>query len=225
LPPPGGPSGQPYPPLAPRNNYPSSSQCDSTLSSLNTTTSASSSQHFPHDPALYPPLLHAGPSSRQSLTNRSNNLPLLDEEEDLPPPHELLRRVWGPAAEARAEARAANRGQEPTSNAKGKGKRRDTSSVPAVKTAGSKRKAADISDEREVKKKRGGRAAGVANYSPEDVEALLDIVEEYLPIGGRAWNTVADEFGDWAVSEGRPVRSMKSLEAKYKQVRNSCISI
>jgi hypothetical protein len=67
-------------------------------------------------------------------------------------------------------------------------------------------------------KKRCGRAAGVVNYSSDDLDALLDILEETLPIGAKAWNAARDHFCAWAVENGRPVRTTKSLEAKYKQV-------
>jgi hypothetical protein len=59
---------------------------------------------------------------------------------------------------------------------------------------------------------------GIANYSPEDLDALLDILEESLPLGGNAWNSASDEFNAWAQENGRPSRTAKSLELKFKQV-------
>jgi hypothetical protein len=58
-----------------------------------------------------------------------------DEDDDLPPPHELIQRAGRPAAKA-------GRAQ--------KGKQRDTSSVPLSVKAAGKRKAVDVSEEREV---------------------------------------------------------------------------
>lgn len=69
------------------------------------------------------------------------------------------------------------------------------------------------------KKKQRGRTAGAHNYSPEDLDALFDILEECLPLGGHAWNSAGDEFNTWAQENGRPSRTAKSLELKFKQVR------
>lgn len=82
-----------------------------------------------------------------------------------------------------------------------------------------KRKGQDLVDEPDAKRiKRRGRVAGTANYSDEDLDALLDLLEEYLPVGGLSWNAVTTSFNEWAVTSGRPERSPKSLEAKFKQV-------
>lgn len=70
-----------------------------------------------------------------------------------------------------------------------------------------------------VGKKQRGRAAGAHNYSSEDVDALLDILEESLPLGGHAWNSAGDDFNIWAQENGRPSRTAKSLELKFKQVK------
>ena len=75
-----------------------------------------------------------------------------------------------------------------------------------------------VADLTQMPKKRG-RSAGAANYSIEDIEALLGFLEDDLPLGGKGWNEVADLFAKWAEENGRPVRSVKSLETKFKQVR------
>ena len=67
-------------------------------------------------------------------------------------------------------------------------------------------------------KKQRGRVVGAANYLPEDVDALLNILEEQLPLGGKGWLVAADSFFKWAEENGRPFRSAKSLELKFKQV-------
>jgi hypothetical protein len=67
-------------------------------------------------------------------------------------------------------------------------------------------------------KKQRGCCAGAANYSTEDIEALLDILEEQLPLGGKAWIAASDDFSKWAEENGWPVRTAKSLELKFKQV-------
>ena len=53
-------------------------------------------------------------------------------------------------------------------------------------------------------KKPCSRASGAQNYSSEDVEALLDILEECLPLGGNAWNSAGDELNTWAQENSRP---------------------
>jgi hypothetical protein len=70
-------------------------------------------------------------------------------------------------------------------------------------------------------KRQKGRAVGAPNYSVEDIEALLDILEVRLPMGAKGWNSVADEFCEWASENGRSARTAKSLELKYKQVCSS----
>ena len=65
-----------------------------------------------------------------------------------------------------------------------------------------------------------GRATGAANYSTEDLEALLNILETELLLGGHAWNSAADDFNNWAADNGQPSRTVKSLELKFKQVRH-----
>ncbi|KIY47574.1 hypothetical protein FISHEDRAFT_27910, partial [Fistulina hepatica ATCC 64428] len=64
--------------------------------------------------------------------------------------------------------------------------------------------------------RRRGRSAGAPNYSADDKEALLDCVEQLLPVGAKGWEQLAVEFNVWAVENGRPERLTKSLEAKFK---------
>lgn len=98
-----------------------------------------------------------------------------------------------------------------------------------MKVAGARRPLSDIKGKRKAaspeplghadRKKQRGRASGAQNYSSEDLDALLDILEECLPLGGHAWNSAGDEFNTWAQENGRPSRTPKSLELKFKQVR------
>jgi hypothetical protein len=85
-----------------------------------------------------------------------------------------------------------------------------------------KRKAlADLDSEDVDKPPKRGRPSGAGNYTDDDVTALLDFVEEELPLGQRGWNSVHAKFSKWARQHGRPDRYVKSLETKFKQV---CIS-
>lgn len=83
----------------------------------------------------------------------------------------------------------------------------------------------DDPDETPPKKVRGlqgGRRKGIPNYNKGDVNALLDGVERVLPLGQLGWNDVEAEHNVYSTDAGRPARSAKSLETKFKQV--CCLS-
>ena len=104
---------------------------------------------------------------------------------------------------------AGSRRPVPAASAKAKGKQK----------AAPKRKGADPVEEPEAKRvKRRGRVAGTANYSEEDIDALLDYTEDILPAGALSWNSVMASFNEWALAHSRPERSAKSIENKFKQV-------
>ena len=103
--------------------------------------------------------------------------------------------------------------RRPLSEAKGKEKVASTTS----QSSNSKRRATSPL-RHTVGKKQRGRATGAHNYSSEDLDALFDVLEECLPLGGHAWNSAGDEFNTWALENGRPSRTAKSLELKFKQV-------
>ena len=65
---------------------------------------------------------------------------------------------------------------------------------------------------------RRGRTRGSPNYRPREVEVLLDIVDEELPVGAKGWNVVGARFREWVASTEHPARADRSLEIKYKQV-------
>lgn len=139
---------------------------------------------------MAPGQANAGPSG--SGSNIPIDLALCplpdDDDNNFPPPHMILPKIARPASKVAGSRRA-------TVDIKGKG-RADASS-----SKGTKRKAVTPLDEPEGKKKRG-RAAGVVNYNSDDLDGLLDILEELLPIGGKAWNTASDEFCAWAEENG-----------------------
>jgi hypothetical protein len=121
--------------------------------------------------------------------------PLPEEnDDDFPPPHVRLAKIAKPAVKTAGSRRP--------SSVDIKGKSKAVTPL-AGSSKGIKRGAGTSVDEPEPKKKRG-RAAGVVNYSTEDVDGLLDIVEEILPTGGKGWNTVSAEFSAWAEENGRP---------------------
>lgn len=135
-----------------------------------------------------------------------------DDDDDFPTALEVLQRVARPATK-RGGARHAG----PAAKSSDKGKQRAASPEAKAVVGGGKRKAATQSGPVEAKKTKG-RAPGSSNYTDDDLAALFDILDERLPLAGRAWNTVTDLFNEWAVEHGRPVRASKSLEAKFKQV-------
>jgi hypothetical protein len=63
-----------------------------------------------------------------------------------------------------------------------------------------------------------GRTRGAPNYKPREVQVLLDLVEEELPIASKGWRVVGSQFRDWAVVAEYPARTDWLLELKYKQV-------
>lgn len=116
----------------------------------------------------------------------------------------ILPNLARPAAKV-AGARRANvdakvKGKQPAESSKAVGKRK---AVDSIGPEGKKPK---------------GRTTGAANYSFEDMEALLEILAVLLPLGGKGWNTAGDEFCSWAEENNRPARTAKSLENKFKQV-------
>ncbi|KAI0308717.1 hypothetical protein OF83DRAFT_1024150, partial [Amylostereum chailletii] len=62
-----------------------------------------------------------------------------------------------------------------------------------------------------------GRPQGSGNYKTVDSHLLLHCVEAELPLGNRGWQCVTKAFNRKAHELGRPPRTLKSLETKYKQ--------
>jgi hypothetical protein len=75
----------------------------------------------------------------------------------------------------------------------------------------------DIEDVEEEGSKRGC-SRGAGNYALRDVKVLLDLVERELPLGQCGWQIIHRGYVHWARSHNCPVRTVKSLETKYKQV-------
>ena len=66
-----------------------------------------------------------------------------------------------------------------------------------------------------------GRAHGAINYRPKEVQTLLDLIEDELPVGAKGWKVIGSRFRDWAVTAGYPARVDRSLELKFKQVNRT----
>ena len=63
-----------------------------------------------------------------------------------------------------------------------------------------------------MKKKRGGRVKGCLSYSNSQVESLLDLMEQYLPVGTQEWEYIANEYSS---AHPRPLRDVASLRRKF----------
>jgi hypothetical protein len=63
-----------------------------------------------------------------------------------------------------------------------------------------------------------GRPSGSNNYSPADIQVLLDFVEDERPLGQKGWQMIHSKYSEWARSQGHPPRKAMSLETKFKQV-------
>ncbi|KAF4604530.1 hypothetical protein EYR40_003304 [Pleurotus pulmonarius] len=64
----------------------------------------------------------------------------------------------------------------------------------------------------------GGRKKGTSNYSIEEDRALLTVIEKFLPIGGKMWETVANEYERWCAARQHPIRDHKSIRARYSVI-------
>jgi hypothetical protein len=97
------------------------------------------------------------------------------------------------------------------------GLRRKLKAKQAIKSP--KHKAATHTDIEDFEKpSKCGCPTGTGNYSEDDITALLDCVEEELPLGQRGWRRLHTKFIKWACEHDCPERQLKSLGTKYKQV-------
>jgi len=66
--------------------------------------------------------------------------------------------------------------------------------------------------------KRKGRNQRAVNWADQDFAALLDIMEELLPAGKKAWGGVYSHFEAWVKEHGCPVHLESTLENRFKVV-------
>ncbi|KAI0692693.1 hypothetical protein C8T65DRAFT_711342 [Cerioporus squamosus] len=118
-----------------------------------------------------------------------------------------------------------------TASAAAKGKKRVSEETSAVPTK--KQKAAAQTSTKSTGKGKGkakavpepakgtahtGRQLGSHNYNDEDVDAVLAIAQDVLPIGQNAWAEVTRRFNAWAEENGRPSRTQKPLKTKFESL-------
>lgn len=118
-----------------------------------------------------------------------------------------------------------------TASSAGKGKKRaseEASSVPtkkpkpaaqtSTKSSGKGKGKAKAAPEPAKGSAHTGRQPGSHNYNDDDIETVLDIAEDLLPIGQNAWAEVTRRFNTWAEDNGRPSRTQKPLKTKFESV-------
>jgi len=66
--------------------------------------------------------------------------------------------------------------------------------------------------------KKKGRTVGAGNYTLEDLQFLVGILEEVPPIGSPSWEDIAQRFNTLAKAAGRPVRDADALHKKYMKM-------
>lgn len=99
------------------------------------------------------------------------------------------------------------------------GSRRKKPASQAIQKIGKGKKPMDGAKGDTVGQARRGRPAGASNFSEADTWALLNATADEKPIGERGWRVVHNKYNEYARRHGRPVRTAKSLENKFKQVR------
>jgi len=69
-------------------------------------------------------------------------------------------------------------------------------------------------------RKRRQTRAGVPNYSNDELDHLLDIVSEVLPLGSNHWALVANKFAKWAEDQDNTLRDQDSIKNKFDKLAN-----
>ena len=67
---------------------------------------------------------------------------------------------------------------------------------------------------------RGGRQAGTANYTPDELDAMLDMVRSLKPKGAADWEALDLSWSEVAVSKNWPLRPPMSVKRKYEKLAN-----
>ena len=137
--------------------------------------------------------------------------------------------TWGfddnPADVMPADPRGKKRRIEEVADKPSKPKPRKKATVAAVgKSAAKKPKkgAAKQEVKKEVKSvSSNGRKLGAAGYSEKEIMKLLQLIQNYLPIGGAGWDLVMVQYNRWAKkNEFSCDRARKALRTKFDAVYN-----
>ena len=63
-----------------------------------------------------------------------------------------------------------------------------------------------------------GRKFGLHNYSADEVEKLLDVLEEVTPIGANHWEQIGEIFEAWAKDNGYPACETRLIKLKSEKL-------
>jgi len=70
---------------------------------------------------------------------------------------------------------------------------------------------------------KSGHRNGASNYTSEESLALLNILEEALPLGADAWDEVGKAYNQWAKSTDYAICEAKPLKQHFEWVSNCII--
>lgn len=82
----------------------------------------------------------------------------------------------------------------------------------------------NVHDDDESQQGKPGRPLRRPNFTDNDKQELLQLVENTVPLGQISWKSIGRQFNEWAKHNCRPERLYKSLETKFKNVRSSFIN-
>ncbi|KAG1858732.1 hypothetical protein DFJ58DRAFT_726512 [Suillus subalutaceus] len=102
-----------------------------------------------------------------------------------------------------------------TKATKGKGKDKENTNMNGGDCP--QKHARALEDDEDDPRAKRGRPHSSNNYSSADVKALLDFVEDELPLGQKGWQAIHLKFTQWASRNEHPHRKAQSLETKFKQ--------
>ena len=75
--------------------------------------------------------------------------------------------------------------------------------------------------QRTTANERGGRRMSVKNYTPAEVEELLNAAAAVEIIGANMWATVGQRYNSWALANELPTRKHESLKMKFDKLLNT----
>src|SRR5690242_400221 len=65
-----------------------------------------------------------------------------------------------------------------------------------------------------------GRIPGAQNFTQEDTDELLSLLETVAPGSQVGWQRIKDSYNEYAVTNGRQIRDVQSLKNKFNSLAN-----
>ncbi|KAF7964812.1 hypothetical protein HWV62_2753 [Athelia sp. TMB] len=153
----------------------------------------------------------AGVDTQQDANHR--NPQPLPESAPSPTPSELEMDAYADAIRAtdKGKKHTSEPSQAPAKPVRTRPEKADSAGkkkcVPKVDKAASKAAA------------KAGRKPGAVNYSLAEIEALLQLIEKYLPLGPNTWLVVTWEYSQWCKKRGyKDDQDHKSIRTKFAAV-------